>query len=381
MQTMYLMQLLGASGFEPLKYICTFDLQSNPIDHSGKHPRHRGQCGLNAHHLEPQSKALPIKLHPHMRLVRLELTTARLKIGYSDQLSYRRLLSSLIYSTYEIRTRDFLTEKQAAYPLAQCATIAHIGIEPMISTLKVWRLNLLPNAPQHYNYNTQCIDIIVFIATTITPNAFSAISQGRDDVLCNIIDTAICNKSMMNSMIDTIMMYIPATSNYAEYYQFVCNTLQFRHCYVIIFQDYKKETDKGDLHARDRRILHTRRGSDYSQIVRRLCYPSTENKENAWIQIRRFLENKQRRILGVCSQTKKHPERAQRKQIKIATVWWHTTTKNSVALGQMVQAWKTSTKALWNSLPTFSIATQTMICQYFDTSVLHKSVLKIMGMR
>lgn len=36
------------------------------------------------------------------------------------------------------------------------AQIAHIGIEPMISTLKVWRLNLLPNAPQH-QYTMHCI--------------------------------------------------------------------------------------------------------------------------------------------------------------------------------------------------------------------------------
>lgn len=39
----------------------------------------------------------------------------------------------------------------------------------------------------HYKYNTYCANIIPFIATTINPDAFSAISQGRNNVLCNNI--------------------------------------------------------------------------------------------------------------------------------------------------------------------------------------------------
>ncbi len=69
----------------------------------------RGQRDLNTHHLEPQSKALPIKLYPHR---------------------------------------------------------IHIGT--------------------HYKYNTYCPNIIVFIATIINPDAFSAIFQGDNEVLCNI---------------------------------------------------------------------------------------------------------------------------------------------------------------------------------------------------
>ena len=40
-------------------------------------------------------------------------------------------------------------------PRLHYAQIAHIGIEPMISTLKVWRLNRLSNAPRH-QYTTHC---------------------------------------------------------------------------------------------------------------------------------------------------------------------------------------------------------------------------------
>lgn len=74
---------------------------------------------------------------------------------------------------------------------------------------------------------------------------------------------------------------------------------------------HRKETQDSDLYARDRRILHTGRDRRYSQSHRRYGYQTLEKEQNAWLQVRRFLESKQKRVLGICSQTEECQARYQ----------------------------------------------------------------------
>lgn len=64
-----------------------------------------------------------------------------------------------------------------------------------------------------------------------------------------------------------------------------------------------------------------------------------------------------------------HPRKYQA-EINKASDCWQRTIEDLVALGLMVQPWKSSTKAPWNSLPFFMIHACMKICK----SVLHKNV-------
>lgn len=68
---------------------------------------------------------------------------------------------------------------------------------------------------------------------------------------------------------------------------------------------HRKETQASDLYGR--RILHTRRNSNYSQSHRRYGYQALEEKQDARLQVRRFVESEQKRVLGICSQAEKYP--------------------------------------------------------------------------
>jgi len=136
---------------------------------------------------------------------------------------------------------------------------------------------------------------------------------------------------------------------------FCLKHLLFSTCCVIIYIYQRKEIQFGDLHARNRRILHTRRDRKHSQDYRRLCNQNVKKEKDARVQGRRFLESKQDRILDSYGKTKEYSRGSTKGQIKPA-LSWQKKINNPVALGQLGQPWKSFPNAPWNSLPIYSIA-------------------------
>lgn len=163
--------------------------------------------------------------------------------------------------------------------------------------------------------------------------------------------------------------------NFLENSKFSDHTFTFRHGYVKLQERYRKETGDDDYYARNGRILHSRRSSPNPQHERGFSNQTPETQQIARIQNRRNLESEQNRTSRTLSQVAEYPKARRRQKIKPAGCWQRTI-EDLVADTFPVTDCNPRTGKVSVTLPTFSIASQTMICQCFDLSASSETMLK-----
>lgn len=145
---------------------------------------------------------------------------------------------------------------------------------------------------------------------------------------------------------------------------FYRQSLLFSTWHSILLSEHRKETQSGNLYARRRRILYTRRGGRQTQNNRRLCDQASQTQQNAWIQSRRFLENKQGRVQGVPS---KYQEHKTRNRQKIKPPQWLVIVRDFTAVSLLLRFSRPHRSRLWCTLPIAIVTNWHRACQW-----LHK---------
>jgi hypothetical protein len=146
------------------------------------------------------------------------------------------------------------------------------------------------------------------------------------------------------------------------------NTLQYRHGCGILFTDNGKETQDGDLYARNGRILYTRAVIRDPYDCRGLGYSPSANQETTRLQSGWLLENQQSRVSRVYGKEEKYPSR--RPEINKAGTYRHMTTNKLTAVNSPLTAWNPHRSEPYNLLPISSIQQTLSICKVCYTRVV-----------
>lgn len=117
-----------------------------------------------------------------------------------------------------------------------------------------------------------------------------------------------------------------------QYHQIDDNTLQYRHGYGIMLADNGKETQDGDLYARNGRILYTRAAGRDPHDCRGLSDAPLTDQETARLQSGWFLESQQNRVSRVHGKEEKYPSRRPGPEINKASFCWQWTINKFTAV-------------------------------------------------